>query len=164
MSRQILASQVWALRRGPGVYLGALGTALRATWGSARFFVGALAYFPKAVHLARLMAEADADHVHCHFANHPALVGFVIGRLTGLPWSFTAHGSDLHLDKHMLCRKVGEASFVVAVSNANRHVIVAHCGAADAAKVEVVHCGVDTTLFRPVAMFDAAHAESGGAA
>ena len=36
----------------------------------------------------------------------PPLAGFVIHRLTGIPYSFTAHGSDLHVDRHMLCEKV----------------------------------------------------------
>jgi colanic acid/amylovoran biosynthesis glycosyltransferase len=149
MSRAILGSQIWALRRGTRSYLGALVTALRETWGSPRFLVGALAYFPKAVHLARLISDAGAGHVHCHFANHPALVGFVIGRLTGLPWSFTAHGSDLHIDKHMLCRKTSEASFVVAISRSNRDVILAECRTQAENQVEVIHCGIDTNLFRP---------------
>jgi colanic acid/amylovoran biosynthesis glycosyltransferase len=151
MSQAILRSQVWGLRRGLRAYLGAFVTAVRETWGSPRFLIGALAYFPKAVHLARLMSQTGAAHVHCHFANHPALVGFVIGRLTELPWSFTAHGSDLHIDKHMLCRKVSEAAFTVAVSSATRQVILEHCSGGMAAKVEVVHCGVDTSLFRPAA-------------
>jgi colanic acid/amylovoran biosynthesis glycosyltransferase len=149
MSRAILRSQLWGLRRGLRAYLGAFVTAVRETWRSPRFLVGALAYFPKAVHLARLISDAGAGHVHCHFANHPALVGFVIGRLTGLPWSFTAHGSDLHIDKHMLCRKTSEASFVVAISRSNRDVILAECRPQAEDRVEVIHCGIDTDLFRP---------------
>ncbi len=33
-------------------------------------------------------------------------------RLTGIPFSFTAHGSDLHVDRRMLAAKVAEAAFV----------------------------------------------------
>ena len=52
------------------------------------------------------MAHAGIDHVHCHFARHPALAGLIIRRLTDIPYSFTAHGSDVHVDRHMLCRKL----------------------------------------------------------
>jgi colanic acid/amylovoran biosynthesis glycosyltransferase len=145
----ILASQLYFLRRKPRAYLGALGALIRATLGSARLLAAGLLLFPKIVHAARLMAGTGIDHVHCHFATHPALAGFVIHRLVDIPYSFTAHGSDIHLDRHMLCEKVAEASFVVAISETNREVIERECGARHAASIKVIHCGVDTTLFRP---------------
>jgi glycosyltransferase involved in cell wall biosynthesis len=77
-------------------------------------------------------------------------VAFVIHRLTGIPYSFTAHGSDLHRDKHMLREKVRESAFVAAISEYNRRIIVEHCDRRSAAKVRVVHCGVDTSVFEPV--------------
>ncbi len=55
-----------------------------------------------------------------------------VHRLTGIPYSFTAHGSDLHVDRHMLCEKVGDAAFVVAVSEYNRGLILEECGGAGA--------------------------------
>jgi glycosyltransferase involved in cell wall biosynthesis len=69
--------------------------------------------------------------------------------MAGIPYSFTAHGSDLHRDRHMLADKVAGATFVVAISNYNRQVILDTCGAGAAGKVAVIHCGVDTTAFRP---------------
>jgi glycosyltransferase involved in cell wall biosynthesis len=94
--------------------------------------------------------EADGiAHVHCHFSNHPAAAGFVINRLTGIPYSFTAHGFDLHVDRHMLCEKVAEAAFVVAVSEYNRKLILEECGERSRSRLTVIHCGVDTGLFRP---------------
>ena len=51
-------------------------------------------------------STTGVDHVHCHFANHPALAGWLIHRLVGIPYSFTAHGSDLHVDRTMLPTKV----------------------------------------------------------
>jgi colanic acid/amylovoran biosynthesis glycosyltransferase len=149
VSRPVIASQLWWLRRRPRAYLGALCDALRGTWGSVNFFAGALAIFPKVAHAARLMERDQVRHVHCHFANHPALAGFVIHRLTGIPFSFTAHGSDLHVDRHMLAEKVAEAAFVTTVSEFNRDVIIRHCGGRGSDKVHVIHCGVDTGAFAP---------------
>ena len=57
------------------------------------------------MYFAYLMAAEGNAHVHAHFASHPA-AGFVIHRLTGIPYSFTAHGSNLYCDRHMLREKV----------------------------------------------------------
>jgi glycosyltransferase involved in cell wall biosynthesis len=119
------------------------------TWGSANFLFGGLAIFAKVAHAARRMEADGVTHVHCHFANHPALAGFVIHRLTGIPYSFTAHGSDLHKDRRMLTRKVEEAAFVATISDYNRRLILEECGERLAEKVVVVHCGVDTAVFQP---------------
>lgn len=149
LSPAILASQLDALRRRPRAYLGALAALLRGTLGSANYLVGGLAIFPKVVHMAREMEAAGVSHIHCHFSNHPAAAGFIIHRLTGIPYSFVAHGSDLHVDRHMLDRKVREAAFVVAISNDNLEEIVRDVGPWARSKVDVIHCGVDTTALRP---------------
>jgi colanic acid/amylovoran biosynthesis glycosyltransferase len=149
LSGPILRSQLLFLRRNPRAYLGTLWRVVRGTWGSLNFFAGAVAIFPKVVHAARLMMAEGVDHVHCHFSNHPAAAGFVIHRLTGIPFSFTAHGFDLHVDRRMLCVKVAEAAFVVPVSEYNRELIVDECGERARGKLSVIHCGVDTTFFRP---------------
>jgi colanic acid/amylovoran biosynthesis glycosyltransferase len=149
LSPAILRSQLYFLLRSPGAYLGVLTDLLRGTWGSRNYFVGALGIFPKVAHAARLMRAEGIDHVHCHFSNHPAAAGFVIHRLTGLPYSFTAHGFDLHVDRHMLCEKVAEAAFVVPISEYNRRLMLEECGGRAEERAVVIHCGVDTDFFRP---------------
>lgn len=149
LSLPVLESQLHWLRRSRRAYLGALRDVLRGTWGSLNFFVGALGIFPKVAHVARLLEADGVDHVHCHFANHPAAAGFVIRRLTGIPYSFTAHGSDLHVDRHMLCEKLAEAAFAVPISRYNRDVMIDECGEGALRKLVVIHCGVDTAVFRP---------------
>jgi colanic acid/amylovoran biosynthesis glycosyltransferase len=148
LSLPILVSQLHYLVRRPRAYFGALLALAIRTLGSRNYFVGGLAVFPKVVHAARCMEAKGVDHVHCHFANHPAAAGFVIHRLTGIPFSFTAHGSDLHRDRHMLREKVDEAAVVVTISDYNRRLILDECGEGYADKVVVVRCGVDTQLFR----------------
>jgi len=80
ISLTIVRSHLHYLRTRPRAYLGALATLLRANFGSARYFFGALAFFPKAVHFARQIERQDVNHVHAHFASHPAAVAHVIGR------------------------------------------------------------------------------------
>jgi colanic acid/amylovoran biosynthesis glycosyltransferase len=149
LSFAIVGSQLHFLLSKPRAYLGALAGLLRGTWGSLNYFVGGLGIFPKVVHVARTMEARGVEHVHCHFSNHPAAAGYVVHRLTGIPYSFTAHGFDLHVDRHMLCEKVAEAAFVVPVSEYNRELIEAECGVGVGAKLAVIHCGVDTDFFRP---------------
>lgn len=149
LSRAIFASQLHFLRHRPRAYLGALAAMLRGTLGSANYFFGGLAIFPRTAHVARLMDAQGVRHVHCHFSNHPATAGFLIHRLVGIPYSFVAHGSDLHVDRHMLERKVAEAAFAVAISQDNLEEMVAECGEWARAKIEVIHCGVDTDQLRP---------------
>jgi glycosyltransferase involved in cell wall biosynthesis len=76
-------------------------------------------------------------------------MAWVIHRLTGIPYSFTAHGSDLHRDQHMLREKVRDAAFVITISKHNREIMVEHCGSAVADKIKVIHCGVDPKVFLP---------------
>ncbi|MGH2522692.1 MAG: glycosyltransferase family 4 protein [Anaerolineales bacterium] len=148
LSWPILRAHLHFLRRKPLVYFGTLATLLRATWGSLNFFVGALGIFPKTVYFAYRMAQEGITHVHAHFANHPAAAGFIIHRLSGIPFSFTAHGSDLHMDRHMLREKVAEAAFVVSISNYNKELIIGDCGEQFRGKIHVIHCGVDTQVFQ----------------
>ena len=129
LSLPILASQWAFLRRSPRRYLGAIRTMIAGTWRSPNFLIGGLGIFPKVVHAAGLMERDGVRHVHCHFATHPALAGLLIHRLTGITYSFTAHGSDLHVDRTMLCQKVAEAAFAVTISNDNRAVFERECGA-----------------------------------
>ena len=149
LSMRILAANWAAFRDDPGGYIGLWRDVLTGTWGSWNFFFGALAILPKAVFFAREMERRGVDHVHAHFANHPAVAAFVVGRLTDIPYSFTAHGSDLHVDRTMLARKVREAALVVAVSDYNRELILRECGVHAEEKVRVIHCGVDTDAFAP---------------
>lgn len=147
LAPRVLWSQVTTLATQPCAYTRVLGALIRHNWGSRRFLVGALASFPLAVHLASHFRRSGVDHVHAHFASHPAAVAYVVHRLTGIPYSFTAHGSDLHRDRHMLAEKVRQASFVVAVSEYNRQVIIRECGDEVADRVVVVRCGIDPEAF-----------------
>ncbi|MEZ4663911.1 MAG: glycosyltransferase [Caldilineaceae bacterium] len=149
VSKEILQAHLHYALRQPRAYFGALGTLLRENLGSRRYLTGALGLFPKAVYFAQRMSEEGVSHIHAHFASHPAAAAYVIHRLTGIPYSFTAHGSDLHRDRHMLAEKVAHAALVVPISNYNREIILEECGGRFGEKVTVIHCGVDVSVFQP---------------
>ena len=143
ISIPIIRAQLHFLRRRPGVYCRTWWEVLRGTWGSWNFFIGALGILPKAVRFAYDMERQGVDHVHAHFANHPAVAALVIHRLTGIPFSFTAHAHDLHIESRMLGTKIRAAKFAVTISEFNRRMMLAECDATAGDKVRVIHCGID---------------------
>jgi len=147
MNATILLCCLRTFCRKPLVVLRTLTTLIKANWGSRRYLSGAILFFPKALYLAEVMRRDRITHLHAHFASHPAMVGWVIHQLTGLPYSFTAHGSDLHRDRHMLREKVDDAAFVATISDYNRNLILDECEHAPQSKVHVVHCGIDSGVF-----------------
>lgn len=149
LSPRTLAAQLHWLRRSPGAYLAAWAAAVRGNLGSRRFLVRALVTVPLAARFAREAEDLGVTHVHAHWATHPALAAFTIGRLTGLPYSFTAHAHDIYVDRSMLRQKVREAAFVVTISEFNRRLLGDLYGRAAAAKTFVIRCGVDLTAFSP---------------
>ncbi len=153
LSFRVLHAHAHFLLSAPAEYVTVATEVFRRTWGSTNFFIGALGTFPKAVRFAYEMRRTGVTHVHAHFATHPALAAFIIHRLTGIPFSFTAHGSDLHVDRRMLDAKVEAAAFAVAVSAFNKEVMVRECGERNRAKIHVVHCGVDPECFAPLGRF-----------
>jgi glycosyltransferase involved in cell wall biosynthesis len=146
-SWQAIRASLRRVARDPARCLRLYGEVLRGTWKSRKFFLGALVYFPECVAFAERMEALGIDHIHAHFASHPALAALIVHRLTGIPYSFTAHGSDLHVDRRMLDAKVEHASFVVAVSSYNRELICETCGEETRDKVVVIHCGADPSVF-----------------
>jgi glycosyltransferase involved in cell wall biosynthesis len=146
-SWQLAWAHVYFILTRPWTYAATLATVLRANAGSPRYLAGAIVYFPKAGLLAWRMRRLGIQHLHAHFASHPAAVAYIIHRLVGIPFSFTAHGSDLHRDRHMLREKVAAASSVVTISQYNRNIIARECGANALEKIRVIHCGVDTARF-----------------
>jgi colanic acid/amylovoran biosynthesis glycosyltransferase len=149
MSRSIASSQWRYLRDAQRRrrYIGAFIGMIAGTWRSPNFLFGGLGIFAKTALMAEQMVAEGVEHVHCHFANHPALAGWLIQRFVGLPYSFTAHGSDLHVDQTMLPTKVAQAAFAVTISADNRALIERVCGPAAIGRVEVIHCGVDLAGF-----------------
>jgi glycosyltransferase involved in cell wall biosynthesis len=149
LSPAILRAHWQFIRRDPVNYFRTLAEVLRGTCGCLRCFSGALAFFPKAVRFAHEMEKQAIEHVHAHFAYHAAVAGLIVHRLTKIPFSFTARGSDIQSDGHMLKEKVEAADFVISVSEYNKEVILRKGGAAVGQKIRVIHGGVDVDRLSP---------------
>jgi glycosyltransferase involved in cell wall biosynthesis len=158
ISLPIIFANLYFLLRHPVKYLKTLFEVLSSTFGSMNFFLGALAYFPKSVRFAYEMRQLGIEHIHAHFCNHPAVAALIVHRLTGIPYSFTAHGSDLHKDKRMLDKKVAASAFAVTVSNFNKGEMLKACGEQKRDKIHVIRCGIDPEVFLPAAQMNGKNA------
>ena len=160
------------VRGGPLLHLGQVGpivsfllrhplrttaTVARALFshrGTRRAFVGALGTIPRAIEIAARLSRRSPDappiaHVHAHFANNPALAACIVGDLTGIPTSFTAHGSDIHRDQSGLAMKIARTTRTVMISDYNVDFVAERCGEETRERAVVIHCGIDTSVFTP---------------
>lgn len=119
------------------------------TLGNLKFLAAACLYYPKAVVFADAVAHLGIAHIHAHFASHPALTAWMMHQLCGVSYSFTAHGTDLHVAQQMLRKKAQDAAFAVTISDYNRRFIAERCGARTADLFEIIRCGTDLSLFTP---------------
>lgn len=95
-------------------------------------------------------AGTDATHVHAHFAHDPALVGMLAARLTGLPFSFTAHARDLvQIPAASLAVRAVGATAVVTCCQANADYIDSAVPAESRPPVLMIHHGVELGRFLP---------------
>lgn len=149
LSPAILRAHWHFVRRDAGRYFKTLFEVLRGTWGCFGCFSGALGIFPKVVRFAYEMEKQGIQHLHAHFAYHAAVAAMIVHRLTEIPYSFTARGSDVQADGHMLKEKVEAADFVISVSEHNKDIILNKCGPGSAGKIHVIHGGVDVERLSP---------------
>jgi glycosyltransferase involved in cell wall biosynthesis len=138
---RVFAKRHWQLlATAPMRYVGALAFAL----GQGR---QGLQNFARAGWLNGQLRDDGVTHLHCHFISLPGDIAEMIGRLSGLPYSLSAHAKDIYLSASAdLKRKMQRAKFTVTCTEANRHVLAAI--APDAA-VHRMHHGVDHALFHP---------------
>ncbi len=151
LSIAVLLAQLYWLRTRPRAYLATWWHALRGNWHSRKFLLRALAVVPQAAWFARQMQLLSVQHIHAHWATHPALAAYIANKLTNIPYSFTAHAHDIYVERPMLEEKIRQASFVVTISDYNRKLLQQLYGIAAADKVSVIHCGIDPAVFHQLA-------------
>ncbi len=132
-----------AFGRGRGAYLATLKHA--ATRGHA----GALKRFLQAGFIADHIARHPVDALHAHFASSATRVANYVARLTGVPYSFTAHAKDIfheEVNPDTLRDKIKAARFVVTVSDFNRDYLRDLMGQVPS-DVRRLYNGIDLGLF-----------------
>jgi glycosyltransferase involved in cell wall biosynthesis len=89
--------------------------------------------FLQSVALAdRLLDAPDVRHLHAHFAHGATTVAWLASSITGLPFSFTAHATDIYRESlnpaGLLRRKLAAATFAVTCTESNRKYLQALAG------------------------------------
>ncbi len=126
--------------RAPGPALRALGT-LALCKSTLRARVVNLALFPKALALAHEARRLGIEHLHVNWMTSSATIVYVASRLTGIPFSITAHQHDIFYD-NLTTEKVRAAEFVRVISERNCRHLQNLVPAELRAKCVVVHLGV----------------------
>jgi glycosyltransferase involved in cell wall biosynthesis len=144
---------LWVLLRHPvrclRVLLGLHRAAGLNPWAHAKL----LAVAPKALAAVRALADESVDHVHAHFANQTADCAAILGRVAGIPFSFTAHAYDIYsrvprLRNDTLGWKLAHAARALVVSDYGADVMRRLLPASDAARVVTAYVGIPLELFR----------------
>ena len=95
----------------------------------------------------KILPGSGISHFHAHFAHSPTSVALFAGRLSGLPFSFTAHAKDIYTsDPRQLAEKIDRADFVVTCTEYNRRHLTGLAGNSGTPVHRVYH-GIDLGLF-----------------
>jgi glycosyltransferase involved in cell wall biosynthesis len=123
----------------------------RRYFAAARFHFGAasgprLKDFLQAGYLAIALSRGKFTHLHAHFANVPTTVAEIVNRLTGIPYSFTAHAKDIYLTSPAeLARKIKGAECVLVCTAYNQRYLA---GLADQdTRIHLAYHGIDVSRF-----------------
>jgi glycosyltransferase involved in cell wall biosynthesis len=112
-------------------------------------FAKAAYELPAACDFARHCRRFGVEHIHVHFVSRSLSLGLMLGLLTGLPVSCTAHAFDIFTrSRGSLRPRLSKCRFIVAISEYNVEHLRRTCGDAVANLCHIVHCGIDLKLFK----------------
>jgi glycosyltransferase involved in cell wall biosynthesis len=100
----------------------------------------------------KLLPGRNVVHFHAHFAHSPTSVALFASRLSGIPFSFTAHAKDIYTsDPRQLREKMALARFIVTCTEYNRRHL-SGIAAGGATPIHRVYHGIDMALFGQTAV------------
>jgi len=108
----------------------------------------------QAGYVASEARRLGVSHFHAQFANRPTTIAHLASRMTGIPFSFTAHATDIFktgVSREALAHKTQAARFVVTVSDFNKSYLEEACRGAKGTqdKVKRIYNGIDLERFAP---------------
>ena len=94
------------------------------------------------------MIDEQVAHLHAHFLHTPASVVRYAARLSGLPWSASAHAKDVWTTPAWELRgKLGDCRWLVTCTAVNTRYLAALAPAPE--RVELIYHGLDASRFPP---------------
>ena len=133
----------------PAKYLDTLWVVLTRPNHTLKKRLRILFHFAEGVYLAVEIEKQKIQHIHAHFANITTTQALIVNRLTGVPFSFTAHATDIFADQIILKEKIEAARFVVTISQYNKRFLAKFVDDDPqlTQKIHVIHSGVPTDNF-----------------
>ena len=134
-----------AMVKHPGRMVRVVQLAMKIGWRSERGMLRHFAYVIEAIVLANWCRRDGVQHIHAHFGTNSAAIAMLASQLSGIAYSFTAHGSEEFEKAPLLSLdvKVCNAAFVVAVSSFGRSQLMRWLPSSQWEKIALVHCGLD---------------------
>ena len=119
--------------------------ALKMGWRSDSGMARHIAYVVESAVLAYWCQADGVEHIHAHFGTNSAAVAMFASRLSGIPFSFTAHGPEEFDNGPLLSlgEKLRFAAFAVCVSAFGRVQLMRLSSPDLWPKIAIVHCGLD---------------------
>ena len=148
-------SQGDLLKRRPGAYLrtllAVLAMSFRYAGGSFKSTLRSLLkeFFQAGFIASEVLKSGRIEHLHAHFCHTATTVAMLASRLSGIPFSFTAHAKDIYRRDmnpgDLLSRKLRAAKFAVTCTKANSE----YLGKLANTELHTIYHGLDLTLFAP---------------
>lgn len=108
------------------------------------------------------LKSGQIQHFHAHFCHGSTTIAMFASRMSGIPFSFTAHAKDIYLKSlnpgRLLQKKMRRAEFLVTCTGANEEHLQKL--APEGTKIHRIYHGLDTQLFSVDASNSAAAEEA----
>ncbi len=149
ISISVLTANIRTLFQSPLTYCSIWWYIFKGNITSLNFLIRGIILLPKAVYAADIMQQEKISHIHAHYASHPALVAWIIHKLTGISYSVTVHAHDIFVRTAMLKTKLKDADFIVSISLYNRKYLAKIVGPWVRDKIHIIHCGILQDYYAP---------------
>ena len=148
--RLLISFLCWCVRS-PRRMLSTLCLAWQTCSPGVRAAVWQLAYLLEAAYLAQRVRKLGIQHLHNHLPVGVGTVTMLAANLAGVPYSFTAHGTEVsdRPEYWALGAKVRTAHFAVAVCEYGRSQLYRWCDFHHWSKIHVVRCGLNGLFLQP---------------
>jgi colanic acid/amylovoran biosynthesis glycosyltransferase len=147
----VVARNLQLLLTRPALYGRLLARVLGETWRSRAFLARSLVLFPLAVRWGMELRAAPVDRIHAHWATHPSTAAWIMSRVSGIPFSMTAHAHDIYLDQAMLPFKLRASVAVLTCTHENLDFLRNLVPDLPDGRLRLSYHGVDLAAYRPAA-------------
>ena len=149
VASRLLRRHAHFVRRRPGPYFRTLVTLVASRNLAFRGRLRTLGHFVLGVSVAGQLREAgEHGRIHAHFIDRAATVAYVAARLLDVPYSVTAHASDIYVSPLLLQTKLAGADLVATCTGYNESYL-AEAAPEAAGKITLIYHGLELGQYDP---------------